>query len=114
VAYYWAHLLLLLGIICDAAALERAIGHPFDTLDFARALALGGGTALFLAGHAFFRRTLKLPFRPWRALAAVIALTTIPLGTEASALAQLGALAGGGGICLALEGVPEAAAVPGR
>jgi len=109
VAYYWAHLLILLGIICDAAALERAIGHPFDPLDFARALALGGGTALFLIGHAFFRRTLKLPWRPWRALAAVLALATIPLGTEVSALAQLGALAGGVGICLALEGVPAEA-----
>ena len=112
VAYYWAHLLILLGIICDAAALERAIGHPFDTLDFARALALGGGTALFLIGHAFFRRTLRLPWRPWRALAAVLALATIPLGTEVSALAQLGALAGGVGICLALEGAPETASAP--
>jgi low temperature requirement protein LtrA len=112
VAYYWAHLLILLGIVCDAAALEQAIGHAFDPLDFARALALGGGTALFLLGHAFFRWTLKLPVRPWRALAAVLALATIPLGTEVSALAQLGALAGGVGICLALEGAPEEAPAP--
>jgi low temperature requirement protein LtrA len=106
VAYYWAHLLILLGIVCDAAALERAIGHAFDPLDFARALALGGGTALYLVGHAFFRRVLDLPFRPWRALAAALALATIPLGTEASALAQLAALAGAVGLCLALEGEP--------
>jgi low temperature requirement protein LtrA len=112
VAYYWAHLLILLGIICDAAALEQAIGHPFDALDFARALALGGGTALFLIGHAFFRRILKLPVRPWRLLAAALAVATIPLGTEVSALAQLGALAGGVGICLALEGEPHAEPAP--
>lgn len=112
VAYYWAHLLILLGIVCDAAALERAIGHAYDPLDFARALALGGGTALYLIGHAFFRRTLKLPMRPGRALAAVLALATIPLGTEVSALAQLAALAGGVGICLALEGAPEASSAP--
>jgi low temperature requirement protein LtrA len=114
VAYYWAHLLILLGIVCDAAALERAIGHAFDPLDFARALALGGGTALYLVGHAFFRRVLNLPFRPWRALAAALALATIPLGTEASALAQLAALAGAVGLCLALEGEPAqtAASVP--
>ncbi|HEY3191712.1 MAG TPA: low temperature requirement protein A [Solirubrobacterales bacterium] len=112
VAYYWAHLLLLLGIICDAAALERAIGHAFDPLDFARALALGGGTAVFLVGHAFFRRILDLPLRPWRALAAVLALATIPLGTEFSALAQIGALAGSFGICLALEGEPEPSVAP--
>ncbi|MGA8219248.1 MAG: low temperature requirement protein A [Solirubrobacterales bacterium] len=113
VAYYWAHLLILLGIVCDAAALERAIGHAFDPLDFARALALGGGTALYLIGHAFFRRALKLPLRPWRALAALLALATVPLGTEVSALAQLCALAGGVGICLAAEGVrPEASSAP--
>jgi low temperature requirement protein LtrA len=112
VAYYWAHLLILLGIVCDAAALERAIGHAYDPLDFARALALGGGTTLYLIGHAFFRRTLKLPMRPGRALAAVLALATIPLGTEVSALAQLAALAGGVGICLALEGAPEASSAP--
>ncbi|MFL5908673.1 MAG: low temperature requirement protein A [Solirubrobacterales bacterium] len=114
VAYYWAHLLILLGIVCDAAALERAIGHAFDPLDFARALALGGGTALYLVGHAFFRRVLNLPFRPWRALAAALALATIPLGTETSALAQLATLAGAVGLCLALEGEPAqtAASVP--
>ena len=81
VAYYWAHLVMLLGIVCIAAGLERAIGHAFDSLSFARALELGGGTALYLAGHAFFRRVLGLSFKPWRAVALVLALATIPLGT---------------------------------
>src|SRR3954451_2142656 len=49
VAYYWAHLVMLLGIVCIAAGLERAIGHPFDSLSFASALELGGGAALSLA-----------------------------------------------------------------
>jgi low temperature requirement protein LtrA len=112
-AYYWAHLLLLFGIIFDAAGLERAIGHPFDSLEFALALALGGGTAVYLLGHALFRLFLGLPFRPWRGLAAALALATIPLGTEASALAQLAALVAVLGLCLAVEGLPgrgEAAA----
>jgi low temperature requirement protein LtrA len=109
-AYYWAHLLILLGIVCVAAALERAIGHAFDELDLARDLALAGGTAVYLAGHALFRFFLGLSFRPWRALGAGLALATIPLGTEASALAQLSALVVALGVCLALEGVPEAEA----
>jgi low temperature requirement protein LtrA len=105
-AYYWAHLLILLGIVCVAAALERAIAHPYDSLDFARALALGGGTAVYLLGHALFRRFLGLSFRPWRGLGILLALATIPLGTSASALAQLAVLVAALGVCLAAEGEP--------
>src|SRR3954453_23861542 len=112
VAYYWAHLVMLLGIVCISAGLERAIGHAFDSLSFARALELGGGTALFLAGHAFFRRVLGLPLKPWRALAAALALATIPLGTEASALGQLAALVVPLGICLTLEASAQRDIVP--
>ncbi len=106
-AYYWAHLVMLLGIVCLAAGLERAIGHAFDSLSFARALELGGGTALYLGGHALFRRFLGLPFKPWRALALVLALATIPLGTATSALAQLVALVVPLWICLTVELVRE-------
>jgi low temperature requirement protein LtrA len=107
VAYYWAHLVMLLGIVCISAGLERAIGHAFAELSFARALELGGGTALFLIGHAFFRWVLHLPLKRWRALAAVLALATVPLGTEASALAQLATLVIPLGTCLALESGSE-------
>ena len=107
VAYYWAHLVMLLGIVCISAGLERAIGHAFDPLSFARALELGGGTALFLLGHAFFRQVLGLPLKPWRALAALLALATIPLGTETSALVQLAMLVVPLGVCLGLEARSE-------
>src|SRR5262249_56528399 len=108
-AYFWAHLVMLLGIICIAAGLERAIGHAFDSLSFARALELGGGTALYLAGHALFRRVLGLPFKPWRAVASVLALATIPLGTSTSALAQLAVLVAALGACEVAAGEPAAA-----
>jgi low temperature requirement protein LtrA len=108
VAYYWAHLVMLLGIVCLAAGLERAIGHPFDELSFARALELGGGTALYLAGHAFFRWVLGLPFKPWRALGLLLALATIPLGVATSALLQLAVLTAALAGCIAAEGVDPA------
>jgi hypothetical protein len=50
--------------------------------------------------------------RLWPALGAVLALATIPLGTETSSLAQLGTLVGGLGLCLALEGEPVPAPAP--
>ena len=114
VAYYWAHLVMLLGIVCIAAGLERAIGHPFDELSFARALELGGGTALYLAGHAFFRRVLGLPFKPWRAVALALALATIPLGATTSALVQLAVLVAALGACIAAEGIDPAKTREGR
>jgi low temperature requirement protein LtrA len=106
-AYFWAHLLILLGIIAVAAALEHAIGHAFDPLSFALALSLAGGAALFLLGSTLFRWFLGLPFRPWRVVAAVLALATIPLGTDASALAQLIAIDVALGLCLVAEGEPD-------
>ena len=114
VAYYWAHLLMLLGIVSIAAGLEEAIAHAFDPLGFARALALGGGAALFLAGHMWFRRMLGLPFKPWRALALVLALGTIPLGPETSALAQLAVLVAALGLCIAAEEVRSEKTTGGR
>jgi low temperature requirement protein LtrA len=110
-AYFWAHAVMLLGIVAVAAALERAIGHPFDSLAFGRALSLGGGTALFMLGNILFRAALWLPFRPWRALAGCLALASVPLGTELSALVQLGAIVAGLGLCIAAEGAPETAEI---
>jgi low temperature requirement protein LtrA len=114
VAYYWAHLVMLLGIVCIAAGLERSIGHAFDELSFARALELGGGTALYLAGHAFFRVVLGLSFKPWRAVALVLALATIALGPATSALAQLAVLVAALAACIAAEGVEPAKTTGGR
>jgi low temperature requirement protein LtrA len=111
--YHW-HLLMLLGVIAMASALEQAIGHAAEPLSFARSLALGGGVALFLVGDALFRRTLSIGRPAWRLLAAAFALATIPLGTEASAVVELSAqfvvLAG----CLALEFAGEHSPAPER
>jgi low temperature requirement protein LtrA len=104
-AYYYSHLLILLGIVADAAALEKAIAHAFDPLDFARALALGGGSAAFFAGDILFRRSLGIRHSSWRILAVALALATIPLGTEGSALLQLAALVVAIAACLVAERV---------
>jgi low temperature requirement protein LtrA len=88
---YW-HLPILLGVVLIAAALKHATGHPFDALDRPWALALGGGAAVFLAGEALFRRTLRIGGDRERALAAVVALLTIPIGTGIASAGQVVAL----------------------
>ncbi len=110
-SYYYAHLLILIGIVALAAALERAIGHAYDPLSFARALSLGAGVAAFFCGDYLFRASLTLPHSSWRVAAAALALASIPLGTEVSALAQLAALVAALFGCLLAEGsAPESAA----
>ncbi|MFL5891514.1 MAG: low temperature requirement protein A [Solirubrobacterales bacterium] len=111
--YHW-HLLILFGIIALASALESGIGHAGEELAFARALALAGGVACFLVGDALFRRTLRIGALRWRLAAAPLALATIPLGTEISAVTQLAALVAVLVACLTLElrGRPEIVAGP--
>jgi low temperature requirement protein LtrA len=75
-----------------AAALKHATGHPLAALDRPWAFALSGGAAVFLAGEALFRRTLALGGDRERALAAVVALLTIPIGTALAAAGQVVAL----------------------
>jgi low temperature requirement protein LtrA len=113
-SFYYSQLLILLGIIAIAAALEEAIGHAFDPLEFGRALSLAGGTAVFFIGDFLFRRALSLPSSPWRLAAAALALATIPLGTEDSAMAQLATLVALMVLCLAGQHRTSAPAVRGR
>jgi low temperature requirement protein LtrA len=99
-----AHGFLLLGIVLTAAGIKKAIGHAYDPLETAQALVLGGGVALFLAADVAFRLILGLGRSPHRAVAALLALATIPLGSEVAAVAQLAALVVVLGAALAGEG----------
>jgi low temperature requirement protein LtrA len=104
-----AHYFLLLGIVLAAAGIKKAIGHAYDPLTTAEALVLGGGVALFLAADVGFRRILGLGRSPHRAVAALLALATIPLGSEVAAVAQLAALVVVLAAALAGEGAARAA-----
>jgi low temperature requirement protein LtrA len=99
-----AHFFLLLGIVLVAVGLKKATGHAYDQLTYAEALTLGGGVALFLVADVAFRRILGLGRAPHRAVAALAALATIPLGAEVAAVAQIGVLAAV--LAVALAGEP--------
>jgi low temperature requirement protein LtrA len=91
-AYFFAHIPILLGVVVTAAGIEYAIAHVSDHVDLAHASALAGGVALYLGGDALFRRILRIGTPRLRALAALLALATIPIGLGSVALAQLAAL----------------------
>jgi low temperature requirement protein LtrA len=91
-AFGYAHWLMLLGIIAIAAALKMVIGHADETEALAPALFLSCGLAAFLAGDVIFRLVLRIGTGRPRAVAAVLALAAIPLGTEVAGAAQIGAV----------------------
>ena len=92
-AFGYAHMLMLLGIVCIAVGLKTSTGHAYDQLGGAEALVLAGGVTMFLAGDAAFRWSLRIGTGRHRATGAVLALATIPLGTAVAAVVQIGALA---------------------
>jgi low temperature requirement protein LtrA len=95
--YFYPHMLMLLGIVVLAAGVKLTIGHAAQPHPAAQALALGGGTALFLAGNAMFRQALGLATRApgsvWpRYVTAGFALATTALGATVAIEAQLAVL----------------------
>jgi low temperature requirement protein LtrA len=107
-AYFFAHIPMLLGIVVLAAGVHLTIGNAAQPHPAGQALALGGGTALFLAGNAMFCRALRIG-RGWLRLAtAVFALATTALGATVAIEAQLAALLAGLVAMLAVERHREA------
>ncbi|HEU0297947.1 MAG TPA: low temperature requirement protein A, partial [Longimicrobium sp.] len=85
-AFFYAHIPMLLGIVCVAVGVKKALAHPTWALGTGPAVALGGGVALYLLGDVWFRRILRIGRGTTRAVLAAAALATIPLGTVAAAL----------------------------
>ncbi len=103
---YW-HYGILLAIVAVAAGLKKAVGHPYDPLETWIAVGLAAGTALFILCDVGFRRTFGIERNDARLLAAPLLLATIPLGTEADAVVQIGALAAIVAAALVAEALPE-------
>ena len=80
---------MLLGIVALAAGMKLTIGQAAQPHPPGQALALGAGVALFLAGHAAFRRALHTGPAGPRLVAAAAALATAALGATVAIEAQL-------------------------
>lgn len=90
-AWGYAHYPMLLGIVVASVGIKVTVGRATGPLHWGEASALGGGVAIYLAGHAAFLAQLRLRGVPHRLVAAALALATVPLGHWV-AIAQLIAL----------------------
>jgi hypothetical protein len=90
-AYTYFHIPLIAGIIAFAAADELTVAHPGDPGTPASVALILGGTALFLAGHAFFKWAVfgVLSFSHMVAIAVLAVL--VPVGFAIPTLALSGA-----------------------
>jgi low temperature requirement protein LtrA len=102
----YAHYPILLGIVLLSAGVKKTVGHAFDSTSWTTAVALGAGAALFLLGHAWFLRILRLNGAVHRLAATAGVLATIPLG-HVMAVAQLAAIPLIMAAALIIEDLPE-------
>ena len=90
-AYTYFHLPMIAGIIAVAAADELTVAHPGDRGTASSVALTLGGTALFLVGHAFFKRAV-FGMLPWSHVVAIAALAAlIPVGFAIPTLVLSGA-----------------------
>jgi low temperature requirement protein LtrA len=103
IAYFYAYIPMLLGIVAIAAGLKTAVGHPGATLTAGPAVALAGGVTLFLAGDVLFRWVLRTGIPWYRAAAAAAALAAWPVAVAVDAAAGIALLTAMIAAALALE-----------
>jgi len=96
-AYTYLHFPILVGIIITALGIEVATSHLTELergIGLFGAIALCGGTSLFLAGTGFFWRRLA-GWWPWTRLGSgVLLLAVIPLVAVLTPLVALAAVTG--------------------
>jgi low temperature requirement protein LtrA len=84
--YTYLHVVIVAGIILYAVGDELTIAHPTEELSRAEVVAVVGGPALYLLGHALFRLRMAGSLS-WKRLSGAIACALLGVvGTSLSAL----------------------------
>jgi low temperature requirement protein LtrA len=91
-SYSYLHLPMVAGIVLVALGLKKALEHVDDPLKLEPAVALLGGTALYLLAHVAFRWRNVHRFSVQRVLAAVLLAAFVPAAVEIPALVTLAAV----------------------
>jgi low temperature requirement protein LtrA len=89
-SFSYLHFPMVAGIVLLALGLKKTLAHVDDPLKLVPAVALLGGTALYLVAHVAFRWRNVHRFSPQRLVCALALLALIPAAVELPALATLG------------------------
>ena len=85
---------MVAGIVLLALGLKKTLGHVDEPLKLVPAVAMLGGTAVYLLAHVAFRWRNVHRFSWQRLLCAVVLCALIPLATEVDALVTLALVLG--------------------
>ena len=102
-SFSYLHFPMVAGIVLLALGMKKTLGHVEDPLKAVPAVAMLGGTALYLLAHVAFRWRNVHRFSTPRALVAVLLVVLIPLGLELPALATLAIVAAVLAVLIAYE-----------
>ena len=88
-SFSYLHFPMVAGIVLVALGLKKTLEHVEDPLKIEVAVAMLGGTAIYLLAHVAFRWRNVGRFSTQRLVAALVLLALIPLATEIASLATL-------------------------
>jgi low temperature requirement protein LtrA len=88
-ALYYAHLVMISGIVLTAAGLHATVAELHEPGEHASPWLLAAGVAAYLLGSVWFHRLLAIGARGPRVVAATVALGSSLVGAAAGSLAQL-------------------------
>jgi low temperature requirement protein LtrA len=92
-SYSYLHLPMVAGIVLVALGMKKTLEHVEDPLKAVPAVALLGGTALYLLAHVAFRWRNIHTLNRQRLVTAGLVVALIPAGLELPALATVAILA---------------------
>ena len=81
-SYSYLHFPMMAGIVLLALGLKKTLAHVDEPLKLVPAVAMLGGTALYLLAHIAFRLRNVHSLNSQRLLVAVLLLALIPAATE--------------------------------
>jgi low temperature requirement protein LtrA len=102
-SFSYLHFPMIAGIVLVALGLKKTLGHVEDPLKIEAAVAMLGGTALYLLAHVAFRWRNVHRFSVQRLICALAMLALIPLATEIASLATLAIVTAALSVLIAYE-----------
>ena len=104
-SFSYLHFPMVAGIVLVALGLKKTLEHVGDPLETVPAVAMLGGTALYLLAHVAFRWRNVHRFSVQRLICAAVLCALIPVATEVAALVTLGGLVVALAVLIAYETV---------